>query len=239
MNNINIILTVYRRKDFFEKQIRSLIKQTCKNKIHLHIISNNKDIDFYSSVKKYFKMLNINFIQKNNELKNFARHKFIYENNFDYVIILDDDFLLEKNSIENLFNKKKQKTYLTFFGRNFKNRSDVKKLYSLNKPSPAFTNYDFFNYGGTGFSIIDCSIYKHLFEKYYSFDDNLKNIIHNLDDIFLSWIINCKQDWSIKNSNIIPLNFPNIDEHSSFISTWNDKDILSYELHKISNWKNV
>lgn len=234
---IDVVLLVYKRKYFFEEQLKNLIDQTYKKDIKLHIISNNKEIDFFNLTKKFTNELDINFVQKNNEHMFLERHKYVYENNFKYAIFLDDDFLLNKNTIEKLYNIKKEKTFITFYGRNFEYKKDLTRLYEKNKPTPMFTNYKNFNYGGPGLSILDCSIYSKFFNIYDTLEVSLKNNVNKMDDIFLSWIIDTTDGWQILNSYIVPKNFPNKDQFSSYLQLMQFKNNMCFELNKLNNWK--
>lgn len=237
MEKINVILIVYKRLHLFEKQLKNISNQSCAKNIKLHIISNNKELNFLTLTKNFINCFDINFIQKNNEFMFLERHKYAYENKFKYVIFLDDDFLLYKDSIEKLYNIKKEKTFLTFYGRNFKNRNNLKTLYCDNKPTPMFTNYKNFNYGGPGFSVLDCSIYLKFFQIYDNLNSSLKNDVKKMDDIFLSWIINTTESWKILNSYVIPENFPSKDDpFSSYLQLMQFKDNMCFQLNKLNSW---
>jgi hypothetical protein len=235
---IDVVLMLYKREYFLETQLKNIVNQTYKENIKLHIISNNENIKFFNLIKSFTKDLDINFIQKNNENKFLERHMYAYENNFKYVIFLDDDFLLNKDAVEKLYNTKKEKTFITFYGRNFKYRENLNKLYEKNQPTPMFTSYKNFNYGGPGFSILDCSIYSKFFKVYNTLEKDVKNNVDKMDDIFLSWIIDTTDSWEILNSHIVPENFPNKDDKfSSYLELMKFKNNMCFELNKLNNWK--
>lgn len=235
---INVVLMLYKREYFLEEQLKNLSDQTCKKNIKLHIISNNEKINFFNLIKNFTKELNINFIEKNNENKFLERHIYAYENKFKYVVFLDDDFLLKNDAIEKLYNIKKEKTFITFYGRNFKHRNNLNKLYENNKPTPMFTSYKNFNYGGPGFSILDCSIYPKFFKIYNALGRDVKNKIDKMDDIFLSWVVDTTEDWQILNSHIPPENFPSKnDPFSSYLELMKFKNGMCSDLNSLKTWK--
>lgn len=242
---INVILLVYNRIYFFEKQLISLMNQTCVNNIHLHIICNNnsKADDFQKIINKYLNKIKISFIKKNNENKILERHLYAFKCKFDFVIFLDDDITLKKNQIEEIYNIKKLKTFLTFYGRQFKKRDKIQNIYTTNEPSTHESQKNFhmdrFNYGGPSFSIIDCKIYKYFLEYFNNLSTKLKIYSLTMDDIFLSWVINNFSDWSIQNSYIIPNLDIKVtgDKFSTYYKDWNKKDEFVYELHKINIWR--
>lgn len=238
---INVVLLLYLREYFLETQLNNLSKQDHLNDMYFHIICNNpeKKEKYKNILKKFDNILNYTFIERKNEMRMFERHVYILSKNLDFVIILDDDLLLNKSDIYDLYQKREKNTYTTFYGRRFDNRTDLKKLHSSNMPTVINpkNNFDYFNYGGTGFSIIDCNIYQKIFETYKKMDKKFIDHIHSLDDSFISWVINCQDDWKIKNSRIVPINFPNLDEYASYLTVKNKKNELYYFLHNITPWK--
>jgi hypothetical protein len=149
--------------------------------------------------------------------------------------------LLTPESIERLYNMRKPNTYWSFYGRVFGNRSNHKLMYENNQSmNPNHT----FNYGGAGYSMIDCNIYTHFWNTYNKlkqYQDEIKEV----DDLFLSWVINGLNNWNILNSNEIPSNFlqdweNNVaDEFASYLKSWILKNQLTYKLHRIKPWRKI
>lgn len=242
---INVVLLVYKRIETFKNQLNCLCNQTCVKDIHLHIICNNNELesDFEKIVNEYKNKIKITFVKKQNKLMFLERHCYVYDNKFDYVIFLDDDFYLKEEYIKNLFDMRRKKTFFTFFGRVFENRNNIKLMYSKNKPNilPSMMklkkDVNIFNYGGPGFSVLDCSIYDDFFKLYKSLNKEMQDYAMKMDDIFLSWVINNTEKWSIKNTFLIPDNCENMYNHSSFQALWKYKDIFTYKLNEIQTWK--
>lgn len=242
---INIVLLIYKRIHTLRDQLIHIHEQSCIEDIHLHIICNNPELklNFKEIIDEYKSKIKITFIEKQNKLMFLERHYYAYKNKFDYVIFLDDDLYLKKEHIENLYNMRREKTFFTFYGRVFKDRKNIKLLYSNNKPSTHIKsiakNSEFFNYGGPGFSILDCSIYDDFFKIYTSFNKEMQEYSMKMDDIFLSWAINNTEKWNIKNSFLRPEDCKNMDAHSSYQDLWKYKDTFAYKLNSINSWKKI
>ena len=234
---IDIILLVYKRIDFFSIQLKSIVNQTCKDNIHLHIISNNPEIDFQSHIEEFKNDLKITFIQKQNEFKFMERFFYALERKIKYPIFLDDDIELKPNEIQKLWGQREPKTFKTFFGRRFDNRPPD-NFYWSNPPINGSLLPQQFNYGGPGFSIIDGDIFPEL-TKLYKLHPELHNDINNCDDIFISWVINTQPDWKIECSTQQPTLPLGEDEHASWVKLKQIKNQLTEHLHYITSWKKL
>lgn len=239
---INVVLTLFNRIDYLKKQLESLVLQTLANEIQLYVLSNNPNINFKAILDEYSDKLNIKFIQKNNELKTLERHYYVYQQNFDYVIYLDDDIILNPTDIEKLIQFKKPKTYASGFGRVFENGTP-ENWYLQNEPicggfglnSKKPKNVKYFDYVGAGFSIIDCSIYKSLFKCYDTLPVDIKQRVNLIDDIFISWFI--VNSYEKLNTNIYIDLISTDDQYATYRNIMHVKAELVNDLNNIKKWK--
>lgn len=237
---IPIILTLYKRPQYLEKQLEMFKNQTCVDDIELNIISNNLNIDFENIINQYKKFLNIKFVKCDNTLFSFERHFYAYKNKFEYVIIIDDDIFIDNTSIEKIWQQREKNTLKGHWLRKF----NEQKFLTDGKPYTTESLDDqkdkLYNYVGGNLCLIDCNIYKIVidyFEKYQDLIYKKYNIkIERIDDIFVSWVANVF-NYKIKSFNIKPTEFYGNDEVAMYKEEWSKKDSLVKILHKIKPWK--
>lgn len=237
METIDVVLLLYKRVDFLHRQLTSIKNQSCVNNIHLHIISNNPEIDFSYIVDEFREDIYLTFIQKHNKHKFLERFLYALESKFKYVIFLDDDIELRPNEIQELWNQKEPKRFKTFFGRRFSNRP-AGNFYWSNPPIVGSSIHQQFNYGGPGFSIVDGNIFPELIKTYQAYPE-LHSYIDNCDDIFISWVVNNLPDWKIECSTQQPFQPLGEDVHASYVKLKQIKNLLTEKLHSISLWKKL
>jgi len=197
---IHIVMCSWKRFGNIQKIIDSLDDQTISDRIHLHIINNN--IDLKNSFNEiYSKKIQLTIEHKIENGFGFERFlytkKLIKESFLDYVIFIDDDQSFNSTFIENLYNKKEPKTMSCWYGKVF----DKSKIQYWVRHNFKF-NSKFFDYGGTGTSIIDANIFNEDSELW-----NTKDITNfqfkKMEDIWLSYVLS-QYNWQIKNSFLQP-----------------------------------
>lgn len=243
IEDIHIVMCVYKRPFNLITQLTNLNNQTVCNRIYLHVINNNNKL-----VEIFEDLLN----DTNNKLKyqlyNYDNTYFGYQrfltikdeilknHNMDYVIIIDDDQVFPNDWVEKMYNLRTPKTYyswyvkkwcdtnLDYWNGSLINISDCKK----NK----VVNLDNFHYGGTGGSIIDVNIFNQNSELWNIPNDLPINIsIYNIEDLWLSYVIIYYYKWNIKRS-FLPedksFNATNVmsDTHSLWRQIQKEKQIL-------------
>jgi hypothetical protein len=240
IDDINIIMCSWKRTHVMSEIIKSLENQTISENIVLHIVNNNKDE--VENIKKIIKnsKIRINLENYNNENNVFER--FYYANKLlknklnDYVIFIDDDQYFDANIIENLWNKRKPMTMVTWYGKIF-NRNDlnywIDTSYCLNNTK---TELERFDYGGTGFCVIDSNIFTDESEVF-----NLPSVnidVKKIDDLWLSFVIKEKYGWEIERSFLPPKNFK--DKKTNSVSLFSflkeEKQIFLEYLVNERNW---
>lgn len=235
---IPLVLTVYKRPHFLIKQLEMIKNQTCVNDIELHIISNNPDINFNEYLNGYEKDINIKFVQRYNKLQPFERHYYCKEQNFDHVILFDDDIFFDNTTIENIWKQKEANTLKGHWLRQFKSIDINKKPYT---ESPIDNDVNkLYHYIGTNLCIFDNSIYDLVipeFEKYKEQILEKTNIrIERMDDLFISWVANIN-DYRIKSFGIKPTEFYGDDEFALYKVDFAMKDLAVNYLNSIHAWK--
>lgn len=214
MSDINIILLTYSRTEYLLEQLQSLEHQTVKDRIVLHIINNNVNLkkEFLKIISR-FDGLRINFVQKDNSRICFERFYYVrdalLDQNPEFVIFIDDDQIYAEDQIEKLVSYYEPNTFCTWYGRQFDKNKDSSEWYTKT-PQYCFNNsypdIKLYDYGGPGFSIIDCSIFDKEsplwdFEKWEDLDNYIP---YSMDDVMLSWTISRLTNWKIKRSFMPP-----------------------------------
>lgn len=252
---IHIVMCCWKREKFLKYQIENLNEQTVSNRIVLHLLNNNIDnIKFLSKlinkIKKKIKF-EIRLTHYNNKYYGFQR--FIYIKNYllqkeiiDYVIIIDDDQIFDIDWVEKMYEKRKPKHYIAFYGRYWtkKNPSYWKdSIINIDDTKNNLKkNITEFHYGGTGGSIIDTNIFLPNSLLWHIPKDMPNNItIYNIEDLWLSFIVTYYYNWNIKRSYLPQKISLNAKYNKSFeVSLWkslkDEKDILLDYLIK-KGWK--
>ena len=103
MPQISIIIPTYKRQKFLEEAIKSVLKQTFQD--FEIIIVDDENSNETKTIIKNFNNKRIRYIShKNNRGVAAARNAGIKATTSQYIFFLDDDDLIPKNALENLFN---------------------------------------------------------------------------------------------------------------------------------------
>jgi len=221
--DIHIIMCSYKRVCNIPNILKSLDNQSVSSSIHLHLLNNNnQEIDNLNNIintastniKKTLKHYN----NENNVFERFIYTKELYKMGILYVIYIDDDMVYESKWVEKMYNMRQPKHFITWYVKlfkhknhqiDYKNASNDTILLNYNKDSViknddvrknTNTKYMYGNYGGPGGSIIDTSI----------FDNNdFFKLPHEdiklMDDIWISYYLIGKLNWTIKRSLLCPV----------------------------------
>lgn len=219
--DIHIIMCSYKRLCNIQTIIKSLNNQSVSSKIHLHILNNNKQEtdnlnniinNTSTKIKKTLKHYN----NENNVFERFIYAKELRNKGISYVIFIDDDMEYEPTWVEKMYTMKKPKYFITWYVKLFiynnklldykntnnsiilnYNTDSVIKYNDLRNNSN--TRYIYGNYGGPGGSIIDTSIFENNdFFKLPHVDIKL------MDDIWISYYLIGKLNWTIRRSLLCP-----------------------------------
>ena len=247
-NIIHIVMCSWKRIHNIDKIINSLNNQTVSNRIYFHILNNNKNfIDILNKKINKFKnqnnsptKLSIKLFLKHYDNKYFGFQRFFYVKNvllndylLKYVIFIDDDQYFNNTYIENLYKMARPKTYISYYCKKFNLLTPKYWIRSNNKNG-------LFDYGGTGGSIIDVSIFNNN-SKIWNIPDNLPNgvNIYNIEDLWLSYITRSYYNYKIKRSFLIPMSIN--DEKTKNLALWytlkKEKQLFLEYLVNTLNWK--
>ncbi len=225
----HIILVCWKRLDFLRLQLNNLNRQVGSKDIHLHILNNNssakdkiEQIVYQDKNSRKFKITLRHYDNSHCCFERFyyIRDVLLVEYNVEYAIIIDDDQQFSNDWVENMWDKRREKRFLCWYGKVWKpgkyrywRDSTIAYRDCLNNGQ---ANICKFHYGGPGGSIIDCSICDPS-SILWNFPDNMaENLnIYQLDDLWLSYIVRAK-GWQIRRSYlpIIPLKSENNDKIS-------------------------
>ncbi len=100
MRKVSIIVTVYNTEKYVEKCIISIINQTYKNTEIILIDGGSTDKTSEICQKYEIKHKNIRLIHKENEGVSAARNRGIEEATGEYILFIDGDDWIEKNTVE-------------------------------------------------------------------------------------------------------------------------------------------
>ena len=207
VEDIHVIMLVYKRYEFLETTFTMLNNQVCDRHIHLHLINNNYDEkdkleEIVSGLDTIF---TLHITHYKNELFGFQRFPYIRDVVMkqylaDYVIIIDDDQLFSDTWVSDMWNKRKPETYSGWFCRKFTRHAyryyndTIVKFRDLidNKKTDITKNM---HYIGTGGCIIDTSIFlpnSLLWGTPDDFD------VADVEDIWLSYVCKEKYGWKLE-----------------------------------------
>jgi GT2 family glycosyltransferase len=186
--DINVVMLVYDRPEYLDLTLHTLHLQSVNFK--LHIISNNpKNNEFFIKIIERYreKGMQIFFFESDN--KRMCSERYFYIKNYlsqsEYIIFIDDDVLLNDDSIEMLWNSREKNTMKVYQGRRFSiyDTEITKNVYTTSISK----NHDEFSFGALNFGVIDTVYFKE-----YSplFDIETKYpFLYIVDDVFLSWVV--------------------------------------------------
>ena len=101
---ISIIIPVYNASLFIEKTIKNLVEQKVdKEIVHVNDGSTDNSLEVINKLKNKFECIRV--INQENKGVSAARNNGIDNANGDYIIFIDSDDLLEKDTLEKLYSK--------------------------------------------------------------------------------------------------------------------------------------
>ena len=117
MDLISVIIPYYKKKNFIQKTINSILNQTYKNFEILIVYddTNKSDLKIINKIKKKDKRIRI-IINKKNIGAGESRNKGIKNSRGKFIAFIDGDDLWKKNKLKEQLNymKLKKKTYHTY-----------------------------------------------------------------------------------------------------------------------------
>jgi glycosyltransferase involved in cell wall biosynthesis len=212
VEDIHIVMCVYKRPYNLEKQLINLNSQSVSNRIHLHLINNNPSLNdiFKYILSNPSNKLRYTVYNCDNTYFGFQRFLTIRDDvlknhNLDYVIIIDDDQIFHDDWVENMYNLRNPKTYTAWYVKKWNiNNLDYWKgslitMTDARKQTPK--DLDDFHYGATSGCIIDVNIFNETSELWNIPKDLPDNVtVHNIEDLWLSYVIIKYYKWNIKRS---------------------------------------
>jgi len=202
---IHVVTCVYHRrntKTYLEQLANSNLASG--HKLHIHICNNKSDRqaeleDLVAQInhRKKLKRLPIHQMDVHDMGTNqggfsrFVLARSIARKHFvDYVIMVDDDQYVKRTTVEEIYAEREPRTYKTWYGKNWEPtqksywlQRDKKLVYHPRLRSQFHPDVKEYQYGGTGMSIIDASVFmnQELFE--------LEQQYLFVEDIWLSYIV--------------------------------------------------
>jgi glycosyltransferase involved in cell wall biosynthesis len=193
---VAVVLLTWKRLSLLQATLNSFARQT--NKEFTLVISNanltKQAIAIIEKYAKIYKHKGLRVIVRHDGNKKYAFRRFdvgkdLYEDGYEVVLFVDDDVMIPKNYVEQCLSYYEPKTYQSGFTWIFYNRG--RNYYKFRKR--VFTNDVDIHYAGTGFSMIDSSIFKD------------KELItkapegsEKIEDVWLSYYVYHKKGWRIK-----------------------------------------
>ena len=193
---VAVVLLTWQRLSRLQFSLKSLARQGYKD---FDVVISNANLTSHAMrvIDKYAKIYNMQGLRvtvRHDGNKEFAFRRFyvgkdLYDQGYEVVMFLDDDVSVPNNYIENCLKQYKPKTYQSGFtwvlynrGRNY--YKFRKRVYSNDYP---------IQYAGTGFCMIDASI--------FADEDLVKKAPKaaiKIEDIWLSYYVSKKPGWKIK-----------------------------------------
>lgn len=197
---VAVVLLTWKRLAKLQNSLRSLSRQSFKQ-FDIVISNANLSKEAVNFTDKYSKIyqkqgLRVSIRHDGNDVFAFRRFyigKDLYDQGYDVVMFLDDDVSIPDNYIANCLINYEPKTYQSGFTWLFFNRG--KNYYKFRKR--VYSNEHKIHYAGTGFCMIDASI--------FSDEDLIKkapDAAIKIEDLWLSYYVSHKQGWDIKYMDI-------------------------------------
>jgi GT2 family glycosyltransferase len=176
---------MWRRPKSLPTTLQQLSRQTNKNFKTIISNSNPETVDYAKSVCKEY---DVYFRQDLNEKSCFRRFEIASKLNAKTIIFLDDDVVIPDDFVEKALDLHEPKTYKSWWTWNFNGQP-----YHFVKDRTRITESGVnANYGGTGISIIDASVFQD--KKFFDTPDGA----HYMDDIWLSYFVGHVLGWPIQ-----------------------------------------
>ena len=213
--DIHVVMCCWKRVDNLQKQFENMNNQTVAKRIVFHLVNNNAEtrklLEQKVKAQHALPTNKLRVVLTHWSNKHFGFERFYYIRDYlvnrgvSYVIIIDDDQLFANNWVEQLYNKRKPKHYITWYGRRWTSKRPVsywkdgglKMEDCLHNHKPSITH---FNYGGTGGSIIDMGIFQKHSKLWKVSTQEIKHSVFKIEDLWLSFVVTQKYNWSIERS---------------------------------------
>lgn len=199
---INVVMMVYDRPEYFDEVLHKLSNQTIKFK--LHIVSNSpKNRLFFKSIIEKYKLLGMEifFCEADNSRMTTERWFYIKDHllHTDFVLIVDDDVIVHKDTIERLWNSRESNTMKVYQGRKFLVSQDTITEEVFN--SSARSDHPEMSYGAINLAIMDTAFWRD--SLLFDLEKEYPEVCRRADDLMISWAVN-KLGGRIKNHYVLP-----------------------------------
>lgn len=236
---VSVIMPVYNCSEFLENSVNSILNQTYDlSKIEIILINDGSTDNSAKICKRLAKNnKNINYVEQNNSGVSSARNKGLDVAQGLYVMFLDGDDVISKNTVENLVNfldKEKEvniafySLYYSYIGNKVKNKSHI--FSSIIKKTGV---YDLNNYPHLTQSTVNIIIRKNTLrfneEMNFSEDEefNIKNIMIN------------RKIGYVANANYYYLQYSNSSSVTTKHPYYNFEILIKYLFNIIEKYKNT
>jgi glycosyltransferase involved in cell wall biosynthesis len=192
---VAVVLLTWKRLNSLQPTLNSFARQS--NKEFTLVISNanltKEGIAFVDKFSKTYRHKGLKIIVRHDGNEEYAFRRFkigkdLYDEGYEAILFVDDDVKIPNDYVQQCLSFYEPKTYKSGFTWIFYNRG--KDYYKFRKR--VFTNDVDIHYAGTGFSMIDASIFKD------------KELIENapegsikIEDVWLSYYVYQKPGWRI------------------------------------------
>jgi len=234
VEDIHIVMCCWKRLEHLEQQLKNMNEQTVAHRICFHLLNNNPDTveelnKLVSDMSHIYTNIKVHVSHYKNKFYGFQR--FIYVRdvllkyyNIDYVIIIDDDQIYTHDWVEKMVALRKPQTYSSWYGKvwdasNLDYWTDThitfKDCYTGAKP-----DIKELQYGGTGGSILDVSIFRPD-SKLWCIPADLPDgvLVYNIEDLWLSFIVRKYYGWSIQRTFLPDKNIINVKGSSAELNS--------------------
>jgi hypothetical protein len=193
---IAVVLLTWQRLSRLQFSLKALARQGYKD-FDVVISNANLSPKAVSIIDKYAKIYNVQGLRitvRHDGNHDYAFRRFyigrdLYYQNYEVVMFLDDDVYVPNNYIENCISQYEPMTYKSGFvwllygkGRDY--YKFRKRVYSNDYP---------IQYAGTGFSMIDASIFAD-----EGLINNAPDMAIKIEDLWLSYYVSMKPGWQVK-----------------------------------------
>jgi glycosyltransferase involved in cell wall biosynthesis len=212
MESIHLVMCCYKRHHNLTKIINSVENQTVARRIVLHVINTNPDKWAETTyIKTHMALQNIKLTICNTNENLYGYARFLYTKQLlrkeivPYIIFFDDDQVLPKHWVENIYRRAKPLSYCCWFGRIFKKNLLKEKMSywddKINSECRRLALYSSdiktFDFGATCGCLVDTNIFR--FDLLFKCPKQYRNI----EDLWLSFIVR-----QVLGNNISPFNIP-------------------------------
>lgn len=200
---IHVVMCTWKRNKLLNTILQNQNTQTVAPRIHLHLLNNNpKERETLTAIIEQFNKtkpaITVTLKHFENKLYGFQRFQYIKTDLLvnhvaDYVIMVDDDQQFPPEWVESIYHLRQPQTYKSWWGTAFTTNNYWQKRHTID---------DKFDYGGTGGSIIDTSIF---FTTTKLWNVPADPIVYNIEDLWLSFVIRHHYGWDILCSFLPPI----------------------------------